>query len=55
MIYTSGSTGKPKGVLVEHRNIMSFMEAKIHGQNISEQSRVFLCVIEASKSLQQAS
>ncbi len=43
MIYTSGSTGKPKGVLVEHRNIMTFMEAKIRGQNISEQSRVFLC------------
>ena len=43
MIYTSGSTGKPKGVLVEHQNIMCFMNAKIQGQNIDENSRVFLC------------
>jgi amino acid adenylation domain-containing protein len=26
-IYTSGSTGRPKGVEVEHRNVVSFLEA----------------------------
>ena len=27
VIYTSGSTGQPKGVEVEHRNVVSFLEA----------------------------
>ncbi|WP_425657968.1 amino acid adenylation domain-containing protein [Tenacibaculum ascidiaceicola] len=27
VIYTSGSTGKPKGVMVEHRNVVAFMES----------------------------
>ena len=27
IIYTSGSTGRPKGVQVEHRNLVSFLEA----------------------------
>jgi amino acid adenylation domain-containing protein len=27
VIYTSGSTGRPKGVQVEHRNMVSFLEA----------------------------
>jgi amino acid adenylation domain-containing protein len=30
VIYTSGSTGKPKGVQVEHRNVVSFLEAMRH-------------------------
>jgi len=35
VIYTSGSTGTPKGVMVEHRNVLHFLdglEARIHGQ-----------------------
>ena len=34
VIYTSGSTGTPKGVMVEHRNVLTFLdglEACIHG------------------------
>jgi long-subunit acyl-CoA synthetase (AMP-forming) len=27
IIYTSGTTGKPKGVMVEHKNIVSFIES----------------------------
>jgi amino acid adenylation domain-containing protein len=27
VIYTSGSTGRPKGVEIEHRNVVSFLEA----------------------------
>ncbi len=27
IIYTSGSTGKPKGVMVEHRNVVGFVDA----------------------------
>jgi amino acid adenylation domain-containing protein len=27
VIYTSGSTGRPKGVAIEHRNVVSFLEA----------------------------
>ena len=30
VIYTSGSTGRPKGVQVEHRNVVSFLEAMQH-------------------------
>jgi amino acid adenylation domain-containing protein len=30
VIYTSGSTGRPKGVEVEHRNLVSFLEAMRH-------------------------
>ncbi|MDP4278232.1 MAG: amino acid adenylation domain-containing protein, partial [Bacteroidota bacterium] len=31
MIYTSGTTGKPKGVLLEHRNVINYVQA---AQNI---------------------
>ena len=30
IIYTSGSTGKPKGVIVEHRNVIAYLQAFFH-------------------------
>ncbi|NFI52313.1 amino acid adenylation domain-containing protein [Clostridium botulinum] len=34
IIYTSGSTGKPKGVMVEHGNIVAYINAFSHEYNI---------------------
>jgi len=36
VIYTSGSTGRPKGVQVEHRNVVSFIEAMKREPGIGE-------------------
>jgi amino acid adenylation domain-containing protein len=35
VIYTSGSTGRPKGVEVEHRNVVSFLEAMRQAPGLS--------------------
>ncbi|MCB2298643.1 non-ribosomal peptide synthetase [Clostridium tagluense] len=37
IIYTSGSTGKPKGVMVEHRNVVAYINAFCHEYKISDQ------------------
>jgi acyl-CoA synthetase (AMP-forming)/AMP-acid ligase II/acyl carrier protein len=36
VIYTSGSTGRPKGVQVEHRNVVSFLEAMRREPGLTE-------------------
>ncbi|WP_272902942.1 non-ribosomal peptide synthetase, partial [Xenorhabdus sp. Sc-CR9] len=40
VIYTSGSTGLPKGVMIEHRNVMSFVEAQLQASPLSARDRV---------------
>jgi amino acid adenylation domain-containing protein len=47
VIYTSGSTGRPKGVEVEHRNVVSFLEAMRFEPGISA-SDVLLAVTTLS-------
>lgn len=37
VIYTSGTTGKPKGVMVEHRNMVAYMEAYFKLYEITSQ------------------
>jgi amino acid adenylation domain-containing protein len=46
-IYTSGSTGRPKGVEVEHRNVVSFLEAMRHEPGMCEKD-VLLAVTTLS-------
>jgi amino acid adenylation domain-containing protein len=40
VIYTSGSTGIPKGTLIEHRSLVSFVNAARHEYGISAADRV---------------
>ena len=47
VIYTSGSTGRPKGVQVEHRNVVSFLDAMRREPGLDE-SDVLLAVTTLS-------
>ncbi|HEX6870349.1 MAG TPA: amino acid adenylation domain-containing protein [Micromonosporaceae bacterium] len=38
-IYTSGSTGQPKGVVVEHRNVINFVQGMVTAWELTEQDR----------------
>jgi amino acid adenylation domain-containing protein len=40
VIYTSGTTGQPKGVLVEHRNVVAYMQAFFREFDIREKDVV---------------
>ncbi len=38
-IYTSGSTGRPKGVIVEHRNVVNFVQGMVAHWPLTEHDR----------------
>ena len=38
-IYTSGSTGRPKGVIVEHRNVVNFVQGMVAHWPLDERDR----------------
>ena len=40
VIYTSGSTGRPKGVEIEHRNVVSFLEAMLRRPGLTSSDRL---------------
>ncbi|ASZ12183.1 non-ribosomal peptide synthetase [Chitinophaga pendula] len=40
IIYTSGSTGRPKGVMVEHRNIINFLQHQSTVFKITKEERI---------------
>jgi amino acid adenylation domain-containing protein len=40
MIYTSGSTGKPKGVMVEHANVINFIEGICNRVSLSAETKM---------------
>jgi amino acid adenylation domain-containing protein len=40
VIYTSGSTGRPKGVEIEHRNVVSFLEAMRRQPGLTSSDRL---------------
>ncbi len=47
VIYTSGSTGNPKGVMIEHRNVVNFIEAMCMEADFSS-GRKIVCLTTIS-------
>ena len=47
VIYTSGSTGKPKGVMIEHRNVVNFIEGMCEAIPFHEKNTI-LCLTTVS-------
>lgn len=41
VIYTSGSTGRPKGVVLEHRNVVNFIEALEGSYGVTRDDRIY--------------
>ena len=41
VIYTSGSTGRPKGVVLEHRNVVNFIEALDGSYGVTRDDRIY--------------
>lgn len=40
VIYTSGSTGKPKGVMIEHKNLLNYVQTFIDLYNVCKTDRI---------------
>lgn len=47
LIFTSGSTGRPKGIMIEHRNVINFIEGVSRTIHFGEESTI-LCLTTIS-------